>query len=130
MRRGTPLFALPHHAAYGAKLIWGTADAIWTELGDTSEDVNWYTKRGILSGVYSSVVLFWLGDDSTNNQATWDFLDRRIDNVMQIEKVKAQVNNNPVLSKLMQGPNWLLSQIKAPQSHDADDLPGRWTTPQ
>jgi ubiquinone biosynthesis protein COQ9 len=74
--------------------------------------------------------LFWLGDDSTDNQATWDFLDRRIDNVMQIEKVKAQVNNNPVLYKLMQGPNWLLSQIKAPQSHDADDLPGRWTTPQ
>lgn len=130
VRRGTTLFALPHHAADGAKLIWGTADAIWTELGDTSEDVNWYTKRGILSGVYSSVVLFWLGDDSTDNQATWDFLDRRIDNVMQIEKVKAQVNNNPVLSKLMQGPNWLLSQIKAPQSHDADDLPGRWTTPQ
>jgi len=127
VRRGTTMFALPQNAAEGAKLIWGTADAIWSTLGDTSEDVNWYTKRAILSGVYSSTILFWLGDDSTDNQATWGFLDRRIDNVMQFEKVKASVNNNPLLSKLMQGPNWLLGQIKAP-SHDApDDLPGRWT---
>jgi len=129
VRRGSTLFALPHHAADGAKLIWGTADAIWTALGDTSKDVNWYTKRGILSGVYSSVILYWLGDDSTDNQATWEFLDRRIDNVMQFEKVKAQVNANPVLSKLMQGPNWLLSGIKAPSQFKNDDLPGQWNTP-
>ena len=62
VRRGTTLFALPHHAAEGAKLIWGTADAIWTALGDTSDDVNWYTKRATLSAVYGSVVLFWLGE--------------------------------------------------------------------
>ena len=129
VRRGTTLFALPHHAADGAKLIWGTADAIWTVLGDSSEDVNWYTKRAILSGVYSSTILFWLGDDSPDTQATWDFLDRRIDNVMQFEKVKATVNKNPLLSKLMQGPNWLLGQIKAPTPNAADDLPGRWTNP-
>ncbi len=30
------LFALPQHAADGARAIWGTADAIWTALGDTS----------------------------------------------------------------------------------------------
>ncbi|WP_420862318.1 COQ9 family protein [Algirhabdus cladophorae] len=129
VRRGSTLFALPHHAADGAKLVWGTADAIWTALGDTSEDVNWYTKRAILSGVYSSVILFWLGDDSQDTQATWDFLDRRIDNVMQFEKVKAQVNANPVLSKLLQGPNWLLSQIKAPTQFKNDDLPGQWNAP-
>ena len=35
VRRGTTLFALPTHAADGAKLIWGTVDAIWTALGDT-----------------------------------------------------------------------------------------------
>ncbi|MCF6444314.1 COQ9 family protein [Nereida sp. MMG025] len=128
VRRGTTLFALPHLAADGAKLIWGTCDAIWTTLGDTSEDVNWYTKRATLSGVYSSTVLYWLGDDSLDNQATWEFIDRRIENVMQIEKVKAKVNGNPVLSKLMAGPNMILSKIKAPSAMRApDDLPGRWT---
>lgn len=124
VRRGTSLFALPTHAAEGAKLIWGTADAIWTALGDDSQDHNWYTKRATLSAVYGATVLFWLGDDSEDHAATWAFLDRRIDNVMQVEKVKAQVNANPLASKLMAGPNWLLSQLKAPGSGFSSDLPG------
>jgi ubiquinone biosynthesis protein COQ9 len=129
VRRGTTLFALPMHAADGAKLIWGTADAIWNTLGDTSRDVNWYTKRATLSGVYSSTVLYWLGDQSEGHAATWAFLDRRIDNVMQIEKVKAKVRDNKALSALLAGPNWVLSQIKAPNPSASDDLPGRWTPP-
>lgn len=127
VRRGTTLFALPMHAADGAKAIWGTADKIWDTLGDTSEDVNWYTKRATLSGVYSATVLYWLGDDSADNQATWAFLDRRIADVMQIEKVKAQVRDNKVLSGLLAGPNWLLGQIKAPPRTPNPDLPGMWS---
>ena len=129
VRRGTTLFALPQYAPDGAKLIWGTCDQIWTALGDTSDDINWYTKRATLSGVYSATVLYWLGDTSDGHAATWDFLDRRIDNVMQIEKLKAQVNGNPALSRLMAGPNWLLSQIKAPPRFPKTDFPGSWTAP-
>jgi len=129
VRRGTPLFALPQYAPEGAKLVWGTADAIWTALGDTSEDVNWYTKRATLSAVYSSTVLFWLGDTSEGHAETWAFLDRRIENVMQIEKVKAQVNSSPTLSMLMAGPNWLLSHVKAPSRLNRSDLPGSWGSP-
>lgn len=129
VRRGSALFALPMYAGDGAKAIWGTADAIWTALGDTSEDVNWYTKRATLSGVYSSTVLYWLGDTSEDHIETWAFLDRRIENVMRIEKLKAQVNNSPIFSKLMAGPNWLLSHVKAPQKVPASNLPGRWTRP-
>lgn len=129
VRRGTSLFALPNYAPEGVKLIWGTADAIWTALGDTSDDVNWYTKRATLSGVYSATVLFWLGDTSEGNADTWAFLDRRIENVMQIEKLKAQVKESQTLSKLAAGPNWLLSRIKAPQAFARGDLPGSWTAP-
>lgn len=129
VRRGTTLFALPHLAADGAKLIWGTCDSIWDALGDTSRDVNWYTKRATLSGVYSSTVLFWLGDTSVGHQATWDFLDRRIENVMQFEKLKARVRENKALSSLLTGPNWLLSQIKAPTKMPRMDFPGSWTQP-
>ena len=74
VRRGSALFALPHMAPIGSKLIWGTADAIWTALGDTSDDVNYYTKRATLSAVYGAVVLFWLGDDTDEGQATTDFI--------------------------------------------------------
>ncbi|KIN65382.1 RpsU-divergently transcribed protein [Sulfitobacter noctilucae] len=129
VRRGTTLFALPQYAPDGAKLIWGTADEIWQALGDTSDDVNWYTKRATLSGVYSATVLYWLGDNSEDHAATWAFLDRRIDNVMQIEKLKAQVRDNPALSKLMAGPNWLASKIKAPTRFPKTDFPGSWTAP-
>ena len=129
VRRGTTLFALPQHAPDGAKLVWGTCDAIWDALGDTSDDVNWYTKRATLSAVYSATVLFWLGDTSDGHQATWEFLDRRIENVMQIEKLKAQVNNSPTLSRLMAGPNWLLSHVKAPNRLPKMNLPGSWTSP-
>ena len=129
VRRGTTLFALPHQAADGAKLIWGTCDVIWAALGDTSTDSNWYTKRATLSAVYSSTVLFWLGDFSKDHTDTWAFLERRIDDVMRFEKVKAQVNASPVLKPLLAGPKWALSFLKAPSSEPRHDLPGRWSKP-
>ncbi|WP_170789656.1 COQ9 family protein [Ruegeria lacuscaerulensis] len=123
VRRGMTLFSLPMHAADGAKAMWQTCDLIWDTLGDTSDDVNWYTKRATLSGVYSSTVLFWLGDDSPDHQKTWEFLDRRIDNVMQFEKLKARVNGNPLFKPFLAVPNWLAGQVKAPMKMRAD-LPG------
>lgn len=129
VRRGTVLFALPQNAPEGAKLIWGTADAIWGLLGDTSRDINWYSKRATLSAVYSSTVLFWLGDDSAGYESTWAFLDRRIEDVMRIEKAKAQVKNSPFLSKLMAGPAKLFESVKAPDPVEPRDLPGGWTAP-
>ena len=129
VRRGTALFALPQHSADGARAIWGTADRIWETLGDASDDINWYTKRATLSGVYASTVLYWLGDESEGHEATWAFLDRRIDDVMQFEKVKAQVNDNPVLKRLFAGPAWILSQVKPPARMPDVDLPGNWTAP-
>ncbi|TLP69044.1 COQ9 family protein [Parasedimentitalea maritima] len=125
VRRGTTLLTLPQYAGDGARAIWGTVDAIWTALGDGSDDINWYTKRASLSAVYTATVLYWLGDDSLEHQATWDFLDRRIDNVMQFEKLKAQVQANPLLKPFLAGPNWLADQIKRPVGRD--DLPGSLT---
>jgi ubiquinone biosynthesis protein COQ9 len=123
VRRGTTLFSLPHHAADGARALWGTADRIWTALGDTSDDLNWYTKRATLSAVYGATVLYWLGDDSTDHQATWDFLDRRIEQVMQFEKMKAGFRENPLGKVWFSGPGKLFESIRAPKQQD--DLPGR-----
>lgn len=123
VRRGMTLFSLPQYAPTGGKLVWETCDLIWTSLGDTSDDFNWYSKRATLSAVYSSTVLFWLGDDSLDHHATWEFLDRRIDNVMQFEKLKGQVQSNRLLKPFMAGPDWLFSKIRAPKSRD--DVPGQ-----
>lgn len=124
VRRGTTLFALPHHAPQGTSLIWGTSDAIWTALGDTSRDFNWYSKRATLSAVYGATVLYWLGDDSEDHANTWAFLDRRIENVMQFEKAKAGFQAGP-LGKALAGPLAVLNRVKAPKQ--ATGMPGRWT---
>lgn len=114
VRRGFSLFALPQHAATGSKALWETADHIWTTLGDTSRDINWYTKRASLSAVYSSTALYWLGDESADYSATWAFLDRRIENVMQFEKAKAQAKDNPLGKAFMAGPGKLFDWVRAP----------------
>jgi len=123
VRRGTTLFALPQHAATGAELVWGTADAIWRALGDTSDDLNWYTKRATLSAVHAATVLYWLGDDSPGQAETWAFLDRRIEDVMRIESAKARLRDHPALGPLMAGPIKLAERIRKPRG--TGDLPGR-----
>jgi ubiquinone biosynthesis protein COQ9 len=129
VRRGTTLFSLPMYAAEGARLIWGTADQIWEALGDTARDYNWYTKRATLAGVYSSTVLYWLGDDSEDNARTWAFLDRRVEDVMRIEKAKAQAKDNRMLQPLVSGAEWALSWVKAPDRTPPVDMPGSWQGP-
>jgi ubiquinone biosynthesis protein COQ9 len=127
LRRSMALFALPQHAAEGARLLWGTADRIWRELGDTSDDINWYSKRAILSGIYGATVLYWLGDTSEGHAATWAFLDRRMEGVTRFEKTKAKLRENPLTGRLMELPDRVLGNIRAPSAAPRDDLPGRWT---
>ncbi len=98
VRRAANLLALPMHAATGAKLIYRTVDAIWRGIGDQSTDFNFYSKRGLLTGVYSSTLLYWFNDETENAEATWDFLDRRIGDVMKIEKAKSQAKK--ILNRL------------------------------
>lgn len=88
--RTVTFLALPHNAAQSVKSLWRTADHMWRWAGDKATDYNHYTKRVILSGVYSTTLLYWLNDTSDDYEDTWAFLDRRIENVMQFEKVKSK----------------------------------------
>lgn len=114
VRRAAALFALPIYATEGARAVWSTADAIWTGIGDRSDDLNWYTKRATLSAVFSSVALFWLGDQSDGCSATWAFLDRRIEDVMRFEKFKSQMRTNPFYRAFMRGPGRVFGAVKPP----------------
>jgi ubiquinone biosynthesis protein COQ9 len=83
--------ATPANLLTGPKGLWTAADAIWAALGDKSTDYNWYTKRMTLVGVLGSTLAAWMGSD---DEAAIDaFLDRRIENVMQFEKLKAQAKD-------------------------------------
>ena len=90
-RRAAAFLTLPPHAATGAKLLYRTVDRMWRAAGDTSTDFNFYSKRAILAGVYSSTMMRWFNDSAKDEKATEAFLDARIENVMQFEKLKARV---------------------------------------
>jgi ubiquinone biosynthesis protein COQ9 len=66
---------------------------MWRAAGDTATDYNFYTKRALLAGVFSSTVAVWLDDTSEDLSDTESFLRRRIENVMEIEKAKAKARD-------------------------------------
>jgi ubiquinone biosynthesis protein COQ9 len=90
LRRAQAILAQPQNAMTAAKLAWRAADRMWRIAGDRSTDFNHYTKRGILSALYMSTMLVFLDDDGEELASTRGFLERRIDDVMKFEKVKAQ----------------------------------------
>ncbi len=90
VRRALSILAMPQNVPTGMKAGWRTADVMWRIAGDTSTDFNHYTKRLTLGGVYASTLLVWLDDQTEGWTETAAFLDRRIDDVMQFEKFKAQ----------------------------------------
>jgi ubiquinone biosynthesis protein COQ9 len=89
-RRAAAMLSLPMHAALGAKLLYRTVDTMWRAAGDTATDFNFYTKRGILAGVYGSTAMRWFNDTSEDEKTTDEFLAARIENVMQFEKFKSK----------------------------------------
>jgi ubiquinone biosynthesis protein COQ9 len=109
-RRAAALLSLPMHAALGAKLVYRTVDAMWRAAGDTSTDFNFYTKRGILAGVYGATAMRWFNDTSEDEKATDDFLAARIENVMQFEKFKAKAKE--ALSNFPMFADWAKPKAK------------------
>lgn len=103
VRRSLPILALPQNAADAVRLGWRTADCIWRWLGDTSTDANYYSKRAILSAVHASSLAVWLADDSAGFTRTRSFLEARIENVMQFEKLKARWREVPSIGEALAG---------------------------
>ncbi len=89
VRRGVAIFAMPQNLPLAARISWRSADHMWRIAGDTSTDFNHYTKRMTLSALYGATLLVWLDDGSDDWSDTAGFLSRRIDDVMRLEKFKA-----------------------------------------
>lgn len=92
MRRATAARMLPGNAFTACQNLWRSADLIWATAGDEAEDYSYYTKRSLLAAVWISTFLFWLDDQSQDFEATRTFLDRRIENVMQIGTIRGRLD--------------------------------------
>lgn len=90
LRRALAILAMPQNAARAARMGWRAADLMWRLAGDTATDINHYTKRITLGGVYGTTVLALINDETPDLSETRAFLDRRIENVMQFERAKAE----------------------------------------
>ena len=92
-RRAIGFLALPPNAPLGLRLTGRTVDAMWRAAGDRSTDFNYYTKRALLAGVYSTTLAHWLQDESEGFEETWAFLGRRVDDVMKIQKLRGRLDS-------------------------------------
>lgn len=91
LRRALAILAQPQNIAAAARLGWRSVDAMWRAAGDTATDYNHYTKRAMLFAVYGATVTVFLDDESEGHADTSAFLARRIDDIMRIEKAKANI---------------------------------------
>jgi len=94
LRSAIAIFAMPQNVPLAAKLGWRSADAMWRLAGDRATDFNHYSKRTILAGVYGSTILAWMDDESQEDADTIAFLDRRLGNVAQFEKLKKKFRSD------------------------------------
>jgi ubiquinone biosynthesis protein COQ9 len=94
LRRALAIQAMPQNLPRTMKIGWHSADLMWRLAGDTATDYNHYTKRALLCGIYTATLAVFVEDESEGKAETRAFLDRRIENVMQFEKAKAQLLRN------------------------------------
>jgi ubiquinone biosynthesis protein COQ9 len=92
VRRSLAILSLPRNAALATRTLARTVDSVWHAAGDRSADFSWYTKRGLLAGVYSATILFWLRDHSDDDAETLAFLDRRLANVAAIGRLRRRLD--------------------------------------
>ena len=81
IRRALAVLALPGNTRTASAITARTVDAVWHAAGDRSADFSWYTKRVILTAIYSAAVLFWLHDTSEDDADTRAFIDRLLHGV-------------------------------------------------
>ncbi len=90
--RGLTHLLLPGRKPDLLRILGRTVDTIWHAAGDQSADFSWYTKRAILSAIYGATLLYWLRDDSQEDEATLEFLDRRLADVAKFGKLRKRLS--------------------------------------
>ena len=73
-----------------SKQLYKNIDHIWFLAGDTSVDFNFYTKRLILAGIYSRVILFFFNNNSQKELES--LLDLNLKRVAKIPELKSKIN--------------------------------------
>ncbi len=90
IRRALARLALPQNAPLALRSLYRTVDTIWLLADDRSTDFSYYTKRATLAAIYMAVLQVWLADRSEGLEATWAFLDRRLEDTARIGRLRGR----------------------------------------
>ena len=82
--------AQPRNAYDAFNQLMKTSNRIWEIAGDTSSGGTFYSKRLVLSGVYSSTLVHWLAKENRSIGESEGFLDRRLQDVKNFGKLSKQ----------------------------------------
>ncbi|MBT4934061.1 MAG: COQ9 family protein [Rhodospirillaceae bacterium] len=96
VRRCLTYMTLPHNAGLSLKSTYNTVNEIWYATGDESADFSFYSKRALLAPVLASTILYWLadeGDGEGDYPETWEFLDRRIADVLKLIQTRIKITD-------------------------------------
>ena len=88
-RRTFYFLLIPMNYKLLSAYLYKTVNLMWYIAGDNSTDFNFYTKRMILSGVYSSVILHFINNDSLHE--TEKKLDENLLKVSKIPEIKEKI---------------------------------------
>ncbi|GAQ81879.1 hypothetical protein KFL_000930250 [Klebsormidium nitens] len=80
------LQALPQNMAAAVQKRARLVDVLWEVTGDTAVDASWYAKRGLVAAVYGATEVYMLTDFSPGFAETWKFLERRIEEAVELKK--------------------------------------------
>ncbi|XP_056137724.1 ubiquinone biosynthesis protein COQ9, mitochondrial isoform X2 [Lampris incognitus] len=64
-----------------------------SNIRPASAQLNWYTKRAALTGIFNTTELVMVQDSSPDFQDTWNFLDNRIQDVVNMAGTAKQVQS-------------------------------------
>ncbi|KAF6077141.1 coenzyme Q9 [Phyllostomus discolor] len=85
------ILMLPHNIPSSLSLLTSMVDDMWHYAGDQSTDLNWYTRRAVLAGIYNTTELVMMQDSSPDFEDTWRFLENRINDAMNLGHTAKQV---------------------------------------
>lgn len=86
VRFSLSFWTMPNHLTQGQRVLWRTADRLWSWAGDRATDWSRYSKRMTLASILLATTMVWITDKSDDSLITIAFLDRRLDNTADFGK--------------------------------------------
>ena len=89
----------PGNIFMSSKMLHENSDFIWKLAGDKSNDFSYYSKRGLLSIIYLSTLIYWLNDKSNKGIGTKNFISKSVDGIVDGVSRLIQISMNHTLAQ-------------------------------